>query len=51
MSMRAFVKPNTKPYIEVIPENTWGRWIRNHIQDMIDAGWTLIEDYTPIEAE
>lgn len=45
--MKAYVKPSTKPYKEVIPEPSWGRWIRNHPKDMIAAGWTLIEDYEP----
>ena len=45
--MKALVKPSTKPYSEIMIENSWGRWIRNHVQDMINAGWTLIEDYTP----
>lgn len=45
--MRALVKPSTEPYTDVMPEDTWGRWIRNHLDDMIAAGWTLIENYEP----
>lgn len=47
--MKALVKPSTEPYDEIMAEDSWGRWIRNHISDMIEAGWTLIEDYDPPE--
>ena len=49
--MKALVKPSTEPYTDVMTEDTWGRWIRNHIPQMIEAGWTLIEEYIPPEPE
>lgn len=45
--MRALVKPSTEPYVDVMPEDSWGRWIRNHLDEMIAGGWTLIENYEP----
>lgn len=49
--MRALVKPSTEPYDEIMTENTWGRWIRNHLDEMVAAGWTLIEEYIPPEPD
>lgn len=45
--MRALVKPDSEPYSEVMTENTWGRWTRNHLGEMVAAGWTLVENYIP----
>ena len=45
--MKALVKPSTEPYEQVIPETSWGSWIRNHLEKYISMGWTLIENYEP----
>jgi hypothetical protein len=45
--MRALVKPSEEPYEEIMLESSWGRWIRSHLPAMIEAGWTLIEEYIP----
>lgn len=50
--MRALViirQPETVPptYDAALPEDSWGRWIRNHLDEMIAGGWTLIENYIP----
>ena len=47
MKMLALVRPSHEPYADIIPENTWGFWIRSHIEKYIQMGWTLIEDYEP----
>ena len=49
--MRALVKPAEEPYTEVMTEDSWGRWIRNHLDKMVEAGWTLIEEYIPPEPD
>ena len=49
--MRALVKPSEEPYTEVLAESEWGRWIRSHLDEMAEAGWTLIENYVPPEPD
>lgn len=51
--MRALVKihqPESVPptYDVVMPEDTWGRWMRAHLDEYIAAGWVLIENYEPL---
>jgi len=41
--MKALVKPAIEPYEQIIPETSWGKWIRSHIDTYIELGWTLIE--------
>ena len=45
--MRALVRPSTEPYTNIIPETSWGDWIRSNIDTYIELGWTLITDYEP----
>ena len=46
--MKALVKPSIEPYDEIITDNEWGKWTRDHISYYTDYyGYTLIENYTP----
>lgn len=47
--MKALVKPDHEPYEQMIPENSWGDWIRNRLDWYLSKGWTIIEDYNPPE--
>ena len=49
--MKALVKPSTEPYANIIPETSWGDWIRSNINTYMELGWTLITDYEPPEPE
>ena len=49
--MKALVRPSTEPYDKVIPESSWGDWIRSNIETYIELGWTLIEDWNPPEPD
>lgn len=50
MTEKALVKPASEPYRQIIPESSWGTWIRAHIEKYIAMGWTLIKNYEPISS-
>ena len=47
--MRALIR-GIEPNVEVYPESDWTTWTKNNLEREIAInGWTLIEDYEPVE--
>lgn len=47
--MRALIR-GQEPNVEVYPEPEWTTWTRNNLdREIAINGWTLIEDYEPVE--